>query len=285
MHKDGKWARQIIELQEEDGKWGCFHSLSQSYGAPMTTEQALRRLERLGYTIKDECIGRAVDYMNDCLCGRNAIPDRAEKCHDWEVFTAMILSAWIRRFTDDVSAANRVAQQWAEIIAAAFANGAYDHEAYIRAYRDILKPCGGRIIDFANFYPISLICGCLDEFTENALMEHILNRDKGIYYIYDERLSVPPKDFASRNASRYLAALELLAGFGCAGRRLGFAAEWLCSNRNENGRWDMGRSVNDKVYFPLSDDWRKPETREADCTERIEALLGRINGDKIDREN
>ena len=28
MHKDGKWARQLIELQENDGKWGWFHSLS-----------------------------------------------------------------------------------------------------------------------------------------------------------------------------------------------------------------------------------------------------------------
>lgn len=51
MHKDGKWAKQIISLQEDDGKWGCFHSLSQVYNSPLTTEQALRRLERLGYTL------------------------------------------------------------------------------------------------------------------------------------------------------------------------------------------------------------------------------------------
>lgn len=35
----------------------------------------------------------------------------------------------------------------------------------------------------------------------------------------------------------------------------------------------MSKIVNDKVYFPLSDDWRRKETREADCTERIENLL------------
>lgn len=33
----------------------------------MTTEQALRRLERLGYTMGDECIQRVVSYMDDCL--------------------------------------------------------------------------------------------------------------------------------------------------------------------------------------------------------------------------
>ena len=87
MHKDTKWAKQIIALQEDDGKWGCFHSLSKFYGAPLTTEQALRRLERLGYSIEDECISRAVAYMDDCLTGRlldwtqgNSRPNREGKC-------------------------------------------------------------------------------------------------------------------------------------------------------------------------------------------------------------
>lgn len=30
----------------------------------MTTEQALRRLSILGYTIEDECISKAVDWLN-----------------------------------------------------------------------------------------------------------------------------------------------------------------------------------------------------------------------------
>lgn len=51
MHKVGKWAKQIISLQEDDGKWGCYHFLSQVYNSQLTTEQALRRLERLGYTL------------------------------------------------------------------------------------------------------------------------------------------------------------------------------------------------------------------------------------------
>ena len=51
-YKESKWAKNIIAMQESDGKWGCFHSLSQFYHSPITTEQALRRLERLGYTIE-----------------------------------------------------------------------------------------------------------------------------------------------------------------------------------------------------------------------------------------
>jgi hypothetical protein len=53
-------------------------------------------------------------------------------------------------------------------------------------------------------------------------------------------------------------------------------ADWLLANRNENGKWDMGKTVNDKVYFPLSDDWRRVAVREADCTERIEKLLNKL---------
>lgn len=275
MHKDGKWARQIISLQEDDGKWGYFHSLSQFYDSPVTTEQALRRLECLGYTIEDPCIQKAVSYMDDCLRGKNAIPDRREKVHDWDIFTSLILSTWIRRFTADNSAANQVAEQWAEIISSAFADGTYDHERYVSAYRAILKlkPGGGRLIDFVNFYPISLISGCLDRKTELAIVDYVLHRKEGIYYIYGKEIALLPDVFASREASRYLGAIELLSRFNHAKEKLHFVVDWLNDNRNENGKWDMGKSVNDKVYFPLSDDWRKSEIREADCTERITRLI------------
>lgn len=279
MHKDGKWARQILALQDEEGKWGCFHSLSQFYDAPITTEQALRRLEYLGYTIEDECIQKAVRYMNDCLIGKKAIPDRREKVHDWDIFTSMILSTWIRRFTDDNPHANKVARQWADVISAAFTNGNFDYNEYACAYHEILglRPKGGRMIDFVNFYPISLLRDCLDQKTQEAAVDYVINKDDGIYYIYDGKISVLPEYFESRIASRYLAAVELLAGYQQARHKLNFVIDWLNDNRNENGKWDMGKSVNDKMYFPLSDDWRKRETREADCTERIVKVLTAIS--------
>lgn len=275
MHKDGKWAKQIIALQESDGKWGCFHSLSQFYNLPITTEQALRRLERLGYTIEDESIQKAVSYMNDCLIGKNAIPDRKEKVHDWNVFTSMILAAWIRRFTLDNVNANEVAKQWSDVITSAFASGTYSHEQYVLAYQNILgtKIKDGRIIDFTNFYSISMLCNCLDKETENIVMDYILNKDNGIYYIYDKKLLILPQSFFSKEASRYLAAIELLSEYRYTKYKLDFVVNWLNDNKNKEGKWDMGKSVNDKVYFPLSDNWRKKELREADCTERIERLL------------
>lgn len=275
MHKEGKWAKEILAIQESDGKWGCFHSLSQFYNSPITTEQALRRLERLGYTIEDECIQKTVEYMNDCLTGKKSIPDRQEKLHDWNIFTSLILATWIRRFTLDNPNANKVAKQWAEVVSSAFESGAYNHCEYIKSYHEILgmKPNGGRLIDFMNFYAISILSNLLDCKTEKALMHYALNKEGGIYYIYEKQLSVLPCSFESKEASRYLGAIELLSKYKFAKDELKFVATWLSEKKNANGKWDMGKVVNDKVYFPLSDDWRKKETREADCTERVEYLL------------
>ena len=136
-----------------------------------------------------------------------------------------------------------------------------------------MKPNGGRLVDFVNFYPISMLSGCLDSCTEMALMNYVLSKEDGIYYVYDKALSTLPCNFESREASRYIGAIELLSKYDSAKDRLKFVVDWLISKRNINGKWDMGKTVNDKVYFPLSDGWRKQETREADCTERIEALL------------
>ena len=279
MHKDTKWAKQIIALQEDDGKWGCFHSLSKFYGAPLTTEQALRRLERLGYSIEDECISRAVAYMDDCLTGHKAIPDRTEKGNDWDVFTALMLAAWIRRFTHNNLAANEVARQWSTILTAAFETGEYNHDKCVLAYQDIFgkKPRGGRLIDFVQFYVISLMSGCLDPKTESAFLDHVIDHESGIYYTYDSKLKLLPPVFESKQASHYLAAIELLSAFPQAKYKLRFVLDWLDKNKNANGRWDMGGSVSDKVYFPLSDHWRKRETREADCTERISNLIAAIS--------
>lgn len=276
MHKDGKWARQLIALQKDDGSWGRFHSMSVRSGDRFTTEQALSRLRRLGFSVQDECIRRAVSYMDDCLCGRNEIPDPREKLHNWDIFTSLILSARIREFTDENPAANRVAAQWAGVIEHACSSGAYEHNHYIEAYADTfgMKPRGGRLVDFTSFYQLSLLQGELAPAAESALMDYVLPKPDGMYYIYDRPLDQPPQ-FDTLAASRYLGAIEILAGYGCAPDRLGFVADWLEENRSEGG-WDMGRSVRDGAYFPLSDDWRRAETRIADCTERIGRLLARL---------
>jgi len=274
MFKTGKWAKEIISLQKPNGMWGYFHTLSEPTKTPITTEQALRRLS-MGYTIEDECIAKAVEYMNDCLSGKEQIPDRREKVHNWDIFTDLMLSTWIRRFTKDNALANRVSDKWTSIISSAFAGGVYDRDACELAYQKTfgIKPKGGRLVDFVNFYQVSLIADCLDAHTEAAVFHYILNHENGIYYVYDNPLSTLPETFMSKQASRYLAAMELMTGYRRNRHKLQFVVDWLNRNKNENGMWDMGAAAKDHVHFPLSDDWKRRSVRENDCTYRVRKFI------------
>lgn len=279
MPPPSKWAEELLALQHDDGSWGYFHSLSEPRKNNVTTEHALRRLSILGYTLEDEPIQRAVEYMSGCLRGVRTLPDRREKTHNWDLFTSLILSAWIRRFTLDDPSANRVAAAWAEVLTETFSSGVYGPEAYVRAYRAAFgeKPWGGRLADYVSFYQVSLLSRGLDWETEGRVLDDILAHEGGIFYIYGPGpLSRLPGEFASKDASRYLGALELLAEYGRGPEKLRFAARWLRANRGTDGLWDLGPSVRDKLYFPLSDSWRKPGARQQDCTHRVQRLLDRL---------
>ena len=268
MYKDTKWAKEILAQQDENGLWGNFHTLSKPSKAPITTEQALRRLYVLGFDINDEVIARTVTYMSDCLKGRKQMPDRREKMHNWDIFTELMLAVWIRKFTLADRSANRVAGKWADIITRAFSSGSFSHEDCALAYTEIFgePPRGGRLVDFVTFYQLSLLPGMLNERTERLMMDYVLHYDKGIYYVFsrpsgDSRICNVPETFAE-----YRNSIDMLH----------FASKWLYANQREEGNWDMGSEVKDGIYFPLSDNWKKKENRIADCTWRIRRLLDKL---------
>ena len=95
----------------------------------------------------------------------------------------------------------------------------------------------------------------------------------GISYIYDGLLTLLPESFESKQASRYLAAIELLAGYQKNKHKLQFVVDWLEEKKDKNGQWDFGNKAKDGIYFPLADSWRQDYFRKADCTERINDLL------------
>jgi hypothetical protein len=278
MYKNSVWAKEIIAMQNQEGAWGYFHTLSEPNKYPITTEQALRRLQILGYTIEDEPIQKAVSYMTDCLMRKKQTPDRREKLHNWDIFTDLMLSTWIRRFTNEVDKANSVAEIWAKIVSQAFRKGQYTYDDYRYAYESVfgMVPKGGRLVDFVSFYQVSLLANQLDEATEGMVLDYILNKEDGIYYIYGQCISALPKRFATKQTSRYLGAIELLSLYRRNTGKLEFVTDWLKQNQNQFGYWDMGSDVKDHIYFPLSDTWRKQENREADCTYRIHNLLSSL---------
>lgn len=276
-HKNGKWAKQILALRREDGLWGNFHALSSPVKS-YTTEQALRRLRFLGYTIEDEPIQTAVTRMVLCIKGERKIDSYYEKKHDWPLFEKLMLSAWIRLFDPQNSAALQVAREWAALAEQAFEGGSYHQANDRRAFMELhgRKPKSTFETGFGMFYHAALLKDVLSPKTENLFLEYYLSKPDGMFYLYDRPLCQPPEIFASRASSHYLAALEVLAEYHSAKEKLQFAADWLSANRDETGRWDFGPKANDGIYFPLSDSWRKVEDRKKDCTERVVAFLNKI---------
>ncbi len=278
-HKESKWATQILAERHEDGMWGNFHTLSRPVkGRPITTEQAIRRLYRLGYSIEDEVIKTVVDCMVLCIRDQQKIDNYFEKTHDWHLFEKLMLSAWIRIFDSQNPYALEVAQSWADIAEKAFASGTYCREDDIEAFtkQQGRKPQSGFETGFGMFYHAVLLQGVLTPKTERMFLDYYLSKQDGMYYIYDKPLNQVPGEFASREASCYLAAMEVLAGYKSAKEKLSFVVGWLNDNKDENGQWDFGPKANDGVYFPLSDTWRKAEDRKRDCTERVNRFLNRL---------
>jgi len=279
-YKHGKIAESILALQNEDGTWGnMFHSLAAPNNkTPLTTEQALRRLKGLGFTLEDEPIRKAVGCMVSCLRGERRIDDYWEKTQDWNLVTKMMLSTWVKIFDPGNEIALSFAKRWANIIEKAFSGGAYDDERLQRAYQQEFyqREKGTGKVEFVTFYQMNLLQGILTKETESCMLDYVLRHAKGIYYIYGKRLNELPEVFASIETSHYLAAIDILAGYRLAKGKLDFVVEWLEKNKGESGQWDLGSKAKDNVYFPLSDSWRTVEARKTDCTDKIDAIMRRL---------
>lgn len=282
-YKNGKWAREIILLQKKDGSWGDeFHSMAvPNKKRPITTEQALRRLKILGFTIEDEVIQRSVRYMRDCLLRKQRLPKRDLNALN-NVYNDMILATWICQFTDMEESANRIAAVWSGIITSACQEGIFCEQQYQKEYDRTF----GKIekeslsIAFHKFYPVALVANHLDERSESVYFDKILSYEKGIYYLGSGRpLNQLPNCFESKEASRYLGAIEVMAQYKSdqCWSKLQFVADWLYKHQSADETWDMGAAAKDSLYFPLSDGWRKEERRK-DCTYRIQKIVHKIMG-------
>lgn len=275
-YRNGKWANQILSQRAEDGLWGSFHTLSCPVpGKNITTEQAIRRLYYLGYTAEDEVIQRVMKRMEQCIKGEAAIDNYSEKKHDWPFFEKLMLAAWLRVFDPQNETGLEVAYQWGQVVEKAFADGSYSRTDDIAAFTQWKgrKPKSGFETGFGTFYHAALLPGVLSQKTEGLFLDYYLSKPDGMYYIYDKPLNRLPEMFASRKASCYLAAIEVLSRYEMAKDKLGFVKDWLNANCNENGMWDFGEKAKDGIYFPLSDRWDKT-TRMIDSTYRIRSLLG-----------
>jgi len=281
---NNKWVQQIISLQHDDGSWGYFHTLSKPTTiVPMTTEQALRRLFILGLTKDDEPIKRALNYMRNVLTGSQNLPDRREKVLNWDAFEKHMIATWIRIFDKEDVLTISIVNMWVDIVVHAFKNGHFDESLYSKEYRKYIPILNKRerVINVSQFYMINLLQGVLDKETENHFVDYLINHDNGITYIYHSKIAEIPQIFQSIQTNRWLAALELIAGYDCAKNKLQYAIDWIYEHQDKNKQWDLGQKSKDGTYFPLSNSWHKSFIRKQDCTIRIEKLLEKVEGRKL----
>lgn len=278
MVLQSKWVNDIIQLQWEDGSWGQFHSMSQFSQSPITTEQALSRLLILGLDKNDEVIQKALIYMKKYLLEELELRDRKEKKHDWNMLTRLFVATWILKIDSSNDLAKEIAKDWAKIITHAFSGNKYNHNAYKEAYYEIHKsPKEKHMWGFENFYLVSILIGMLSSDIELKFFDYLINSQNGIYYIYDRCPKEPPSSFCSKITRRYINAHELLSNYTCAKLKLQYFSEWITSNISEDGLWDMGQFVKDKMQFPLSNSWREPINRKIDCTVTVQRILSKLN--------
>jgi hypothetical protein len=268
-------------LQHDDGSWGYFHSLSvPTPKQPMTTEQALRRLEILGFTINDVPIQKTVKYLHNCLIGKESIPDWTEKGSDWKTYCDLMISTWIKRFTIDDKTANDIANKWAETINSTFADKQFNQSAYDSAYNRVFRPeKGKRIWGFTNFYGVSILANNIDVEIEPMFFEYILNFPIGIYYFhYKKSAKILPELFQSKETCDYIRVVYLLTEYKnkkCKDQML-YIKKWLSQNKLNDHEWDLGVNSKDNILLPLSDSWRRDEDRMKDCTFVINKIMQNI---------
>lgn len=264
-------VKKVTNIQWDDGSWGRFHSMSTTGSINLyTTEKAMRRLQNLGLDKNDTPIKKVISYMETYMKNEIQLRDYIEKKHDWYLLTRLFVSTWILRFDNENALALEEARKWAKVITHAFSQGIFNETLYKDAYIEYLNPEPNKFVwQIENFYIVSILRGLLDNDTESRFINHLINSNKGIYYIYSNNLMIPPKEFQSRESNRFLMAWQLILDFKQGRKHSSILKNWINNSRGEDGFWDNGSIAKDNLLYPLSDSWRKKINRKIDCTIRI----------------
>lgn len=222
----------VINTQLPSGSWGYFHTLAKASLNNLTTEQALRILHENNYSVEDNVIQKAVKYLEGCLEGNIQAPDCREKAVNWDYFEKMMFATWIKIFMPNHDNANIIAKFWADIIKKSILDQKIDESKYECEYRKRIPKMhkGERLIGISQFYMASLLVGNLDQNTEEAFIEYILNNPTGIYYIYNKKIAEVPISDNSTIINRYFVAIKLLSKYPCAKEKLAFVNKWCKDN-------------------------------------------------------
>ncbi len=269
--------------QLADGTWGRFHSRDSRLKPPFpTTEIAISIALDCGldkeHPILKKVIKRIVDYVE----GRSTWPDRAES-HDnplaWDIWVRHFSAAVLARIDERHPSLDQFWRLWVEAVETSFQSGVYDRGVEIKTLNQLLDCRMKDPVPFHRKYPLLILSATgnhLPADLEHKILDYLLYVPQGIYYV----CSGPLIDFPwidSRNFWNWLQAHKLLSRFRSWKTSCPEAANWIWSQRNEAGFWDLGDRVSRKPFtsFPLSELWKRPKNRLIDSSVEVLDLLFR----------
>lgn len=261
----------LAAVQNPDGGFGRFHSMSKDNA--LTTEKALRRFWFLNLNQSNPVVKKCLEYVRKCLYKEITIPDRREKVINFEVFTELMFASWLNLFQVNDDIILSIQSKWKSVIENSIQDEQFNYTEYKKQYRLMFGKEGLREISPSSFYMVSLLTNILNPQAKQAYFQYIM--ETGIYYIYDRNLYDLPETFDSKTTIYYLIAIKLIAPYARE-NNLDFVKEWLYEKRNSNGIWEMPKLKSDGIIFPISDNWRKLESKSADINRFIHDVISRL---------
>jgi len=268
-------VRTLSDEQWEDGSWGRLHSKDYNAGQKIsTTEAGVARAIHLGLDKDHPILKKASQYLLSVL-ETGECRDRPEKNDRWETGLRLIAASTLAKIEPRHPALDEIWALWLEIIERAFASGDYDEDAEVQAHKELTgASVRGSYLTLDNKYTLGLMSSRVSEMppgVEEALVQFIWNLDKGVGYL-NVGVSLPPA-MKSGPIDRWFASHELLSRFPTWRRLAGETVEWLWGMCTEE-RWDFGPKSPTSEVMPLSENWRRGNTRQIDWTTRMLLLLG-----------
>jgi len=278
-----KWVTLLRDSQLPDGTWGRFHSQDSRVKQPFpTTESAIAIGLACGLEKDHPILAKAIEPILDYVEGRATWPDPAEK-HDnplaWDV--------WVRHFSAAVLASvdpthpclQEFRQIWAEAVKVSFGSGTYDRQAEIRILNQLLDCRMKDPVPFHRKYPLWILSATANHLPaelEDKVIDYLLHAPQGIYYVCAGPLSLLPP-ISQRYFWSWMQGHRLLSRFRSWKSACANAADWIWSQRNELGLWDLGGQISRKPFtsLPLSESWKRSENRVIDSSVEVLTLLSR----------
>lgn len=269
------YVKKFESGQTEDGYWGSFHGDS---------EAVLRRLFLLGLELSHPCFQKAGAFMETILRGEDIWHQRCEKQDHpgwWlEMFMPLVTASNLSLIDPQNVLLDKQIALWRSFAEAAFASGRYDPAAEAAAQYEHFRIRTKRPIPFYSYYCVILLTsreGILSDGLYKKILDYCLDRDEGMYYIYDRKPSVCVPISDTKYFFWWMRCVSILSRLkGWEQYKVRYC-NWVWDQMNADGFWDL---INKPGYsqYVLSDSWRKSKNRIIDSSIYVMRFLTDFRG-------